>query len=184
MAEEQEKRAEENNKEKGIKETGSSGNRIVLISILAGVLIINTLIAFFLIQATKPPSKKKLEEKARADSLKQTMILETTIGAIADPPIEAIVNIAGTDGMRFLKVVVALEYDDKEYKNLGEELNRRHVKLKDMLLEQLSTMTLEDLNDIEARNQIRKVFMRHVNKSLPADVGQISNVYINEFIIQ
>ena len=159
-------------------------NKIILMGIIAGVIVINAIVAFVFIQLLKPPNPEEVEAKMKADSLKQTEVEQTTIGTIVDPPIEAIVNIAGTDGMRFLKVVMLLEYDESEYKKLGEELVRREAKLRDLLIKQLSAMTLEELNDADAQIRIQKDFMRTVNKTLPPKIGEISNVYIREFIIQ
>lgn len=181
---------EKENMQEVKKDTGKTGdqklesNKIILIGIIAGVIIINTIVAFVFIQLLKPPNREEVEEKIKADSLKQSITEQTTIGAVTDPPLEAIVNIAGTEGMRFLKVVIVFEYNDKKDKRLGDELARRSAKLKDMLIEQLSAMTLEELSEPDVRTQIRKEFMRTVNNTLPVKIGQITNVYINEFIIQ
>ncbi len=160
-----------------------SSNLPIIAGIIAGVIVINSLLAFVLIQLLKPPNPEDVDAKMKADSLKQSVVQETTVGAITES-IEAVVNIAGTEGMRFLKVVLVLEYDDQEYKKLGDELLRRSAKLKDMLIEQLSAMTLEEINDNSVRGQIRKEFMRTVNITLPEKIGKISNVYLNEFIVQ
>ena len=172
------------------KDAGKSGekkpesNKMIMMGIIAGVIVINAIVAFVFIQLLKPPNPEEVDAKMKADSLKQSVTQQTTIGAISDPPLEAIVNIAGTDGMRFLKVVIVFEYNDKKDKKLGEELTLRNAKLKDLLIEQLSAMTLEELNEPDVRTKIRKEFMRTVNNTLPTKIGQISNVYINEFIIQ
>lgn len=172
------------------KEAGKSGeqkpesNKAIMMGIIAGVIVINAIVAFVFIQLLKPPNPEEVDAKMKADSLKQSVTEQTSIGAISDPPLEAIVNIAGTDGMRFLKVVTVFEYDDKQYKKMGEELIRRDAKLKDLLIEQLSAMTLEELNEPDVRTQIRKEFMRTVNNTFPTKIGRISNVYIHEFIIQ
>ncbi len=184
MADEKEKIQEEKKEPETTGEKKPLGNKPIMAGIIAGVVIINAIVAFVFIQLLKPPNPEEVEAKMMADSLKQTVATQTTIGAISDPPIEAIVNIAGTDGMRFLKVVMVFEYDDKKYKKLGEELIRRSAKLKDLLIEQLSAITLEELNDADVHTQVRKEFMRTVNNTLPAKIGQISNVYVNEFIIQ
>lgn len=184
MADEKEKIHEEKKEPKKAGEKKPLGNKPIVAGIIAGVVIINAIVAFVFIQLIKPPNPEEIEAKMKADSLKQNVAQKTTIGAISDPPIEAIVNIAGTDGMRFLKVVMVFEYNDKKYKKLGEELIRRSAKLKDLLIEQLSAMTLEELNDADIHTQIRKEFMRTVNNTLPVKIGQISNVYFNEFIIQ
>ncbi|MGD9200853.1 MAG: flagellar basal body-associated FliL family protein [Chitinispirillia bacterium] len=163
------------------KKTG--GNKVIIIGIIAGVIIIEALMLFVFFQITKPPNQAKVEEKMRADSLRQAQSDQTSIGIISDPPIEVIVNIADTDGSRFLKAVIVLEYD-KKYTKLGPELILRHAKLKDMLIEQLSAMTLEELNESDIRAHIRNEFLRNVNLTIPEKLGQISNVFINEFIIQ
>lgn len=159
-------------------------NRKLLFGVLGGVILFNVIIAFALIRLTRPPDREAVEARMAADSVKQTRATETSVGAIVEEPVEAIVNIAGTDGMRFLKVVVRLEYDNGKYKKLGEELTRRLPRLKDLLIEQLSAMTIEELEELDARTQIRHRFVRKVNASLPEEIGQVSNVYLNEFIIQ
>ncbi len=184
MADETEKKEEEVTEQEKTGGGKSGSNMPIIAGIIAAVIIVEAVMLFVFLRMTRPPSAEEVEEKMKADSLKHTTIRQTTVGTIMETPIEAIVNIAGTDGMRFLKVVVKLEYNEKKYKNLGVELERRHPKLKNMLLEQLSAMTLEEVNDTEAQTQIRREYMRIVNNSLPEKVGQISNVYLNEYIIQ
>lgn len=184
MAEEKENIQEERKDAPKPGEQKPGSSRVILMGIIAGVIVINAIVAFVFIQLLKPPNTEEIEEKMKADSLRQTEVEQTTVGTIVDPPIEAIVNIAGTDGMRFLKVVMVLEYDEGEHKKLGEELVRREPKLRDLLIKQLSAMTLEELNDADAQIRIQKDFMRTVNKTLPPKIGEISNVYIREFIIQ
>ncbi len=184
MPEENEKKGNEKEANEESTAQGGGSSKALLFGIIGGVVVVNALVAFLLIQLLKPPNPAKEEAKMRADSLKQAISELTSIGSISDPPIEVVVNIPGTDGLRFLKVIVVLEYDDKLYKTIGDELTLRHAKLKNMLIEQLSTMTLEEVEDPGARTRIRKEFMRAVNKTLPDKAGQISNVYINEFITQ
>lgn len=184
MAEEEEKKQEEKKEQEKPKVKKSFGNIPLIAGIIAGVIVIEALMLLLFFQFIKQPNPEEVEAKMKADSLRQAVGVQTSIGVTSDPPIEAIVNVAGTDGMRFLKVVLVLEFDDRKYKKLGEELTLRHAKLKDLLIEQLSAMTLEELEDNDARIQIRKEFMRTVNNTLPAKIGQISSVYLNEFIIQ
>jgi len=182
MADEFDKNPEETESEAPT-EKKSGGNKVIVIGIIAGVIIIEAVMLFVFFQITKPLNQNKIDEQMRADSLRQAESDQTAIGIVADPPIEVIVNIAGTDGMRFLKAVLVLEYD-KKYSKLGPELTIRTAKLKDMLIEQLSAMTLEELNDVDSRIHIRNEFLRNVNNTIPDKLGKISNVYINEFIIQ
>ena len=156
-------------------------SRLLFTGISGAVMLINAAIAFALIQATRSPAPRA--EETVADTAAQES-RGKSIGAISDPPIKAIVNIAGTDGMRFLKVVVAFEYDDKKYKELGMELTRREAQFKDLLINKLSTLTIEELEGIRERNEIRRDLKRMVNQALPDETGEIREVYFNDFIIQ
>jgi len=161
------------------------GSRVVVIAIIAVAVILNALIAFLLVNATKPESPEAKAAKMHADSLKQASEQATTMGATtADAPIEAIVNIAGTDGERFLKVEVIFEYDDKAYPDLGEELARRAPKFKDLLINHLSRQTMADLMEPDAKDKIRKDLARLINATIPPKIGEVRDVLFTTYIIQ
>ena len=167
------------------KEKTGNNSKFILIGILAGVLILNTVVAFVLIQATKPKNVQEEMAKMKADSLKQAQETATIMGATtAEAPVEAIVNIAGTDGERFLKAAVIFEYDDVKYPELGAELLRRAPKFKNVLINQLSRLTLVELTEPDAKVRISKEYMRLINSSLPSKMGEIREVMFTSFIIQ
>lgn len=162
-----------------------NGNRVLFIGILAGVVILNAIIAFVLITITKPKSPEQIAARTQADSVKQATERITSMGATtADAPIEAIVNIAGTDGDRFLKAAIIFEYDDKEYPDLGEELLRRAPRFKDLLIDHLSRLTLADVTEPDAKDKIRKDLGRLVNSTLPSKLGEVREVLFTTYIIQ
>jgi flagellar basal body-associated protein FliL len=110
-------------------------------------------------------------------------------------PIEVVVNIAGTEGDRFLKTSVIMEYVDRAEQKGGEKgkeaaspladaLNQRMPKYKSYLIDQLSKMTLPELSAPGARDKIRKDMLRVVNETLPPKLGWVKNVYFTEYIIQ
>lgn len=175
--------AQENKTEKP---KNQNGNKIVFIALLAGVLVVNTVIAFVLFKVTSPKNEVvQLDSKRKADSTKQEEEVSTHVGATTgEHPIEAIVNIAGTDGERFLKVAVAFEYDDVKYPALGEAIEIRAPKIKDILINFLSKLTLIEVTDPDAKDKIRKELLRMVNSSLPPTEGKIRDVYIVNYIIQ
>lgn len=161
------------------------GNRIVVIVIIVVALLVNTLIALFLIKATKPESQEEKTAKVRADSLKQATEQATVMGATtADAPIEAIVNIAGTEGERLLKAEIIFEFDDKTFPDLGAELARRSPKFKDMLINHLSRQTLSDLTEPDAKEKIRKDLVRLINATIPPKIGEVREVLFTTYIIQ
>ncbi len=165
---------------------GEGGNnKVLMIGILAGVILVNSIIAFLMVRVTKPPNPEAKAAQAQADSLKRATERMTVMGATtADAPIEAIVNIAGTEGDRFLKASIIFEFDDKEYPDLGAELVRRGPKFKDLLINHLSRLTLTDLTETDAKEKIRKDLLRLVNATIPPKVGEVREVLFKTYIIQ
>jgi flagellar basal body-associated protein FliL len=91
------------------------GNRLLMGGIIAGVVVLNTIFALILINVTKPKTEEQLAAKSQADSAQHAMERMTRMGATtAEEPIEAVVNIAGTNGTRFLKAAIIFEFDDEE----------------------------------------------------------------------
>ena len=180
MADEEvkEKKAEEGAEEK------PKSSLPVVIGIIVGVLVLQAVLMFVFMGMTTPKDPEKEKAKAVADSLKQLETSKTTVGTILEESIEAVVNIAGTDGGRFLKINVVAEYDADRYPDLPLELLKRKAIFKNMLLEQTGAMSLEELKEADSKLQIRKEFKKKVNAILPPEAGEISNIYINEFIIQ
>lgn len=162
-----------------------ASNKFLIIGIIAVVVILNSVIALFLIKSTKPESEEEKTAKMQADSVRNAAEAATSMGATtAEEPIEAIVNIAGTNGERFLKVEIIFEYDDQSYPDLGAELTRRIPKFRDLLINHLSRQTLEDLTAIDAKDKIRKDLLRLINATIPIKLGEVREVLFTTYIIQ
>ena len=160
-------------------------NKLMMMGILIGVILVNSVIAFLMVRATKPSNPEAGAAQAQADSLKRATERMTVMGATtADAPIEAIVNIAGTEGERFLKAAVIFEYDDREFPDLGTERARRVPKFKDLLINHLSRLTLEDLTEPDAKEKIRKDLLHLVNATIPPKTGEVREVLFTSYIIQ
>lgn len=161
------------------------GNKFLVIGILSAVVLLNTIIAFVMVSAFRPRSPEEKNAIQQADSLKKVIEMTTKMGATtADNPIEAIVNIAGTDGERFLKAAIIFEYDDKAFPELAAELSRRTPRFKDLLIDHLSKLTLAEVTEPDAKTKIRKDLVRLVNRSLPPKTGEVSDVLFTTYIIQ
>jgi flagellar basal body-associated protein FliL len=157
--------------------------RIIFYAIIAGAVVFNIIVAAVLINVTRPKDVAEKEAEAKNDSLRATQERSTEIGGVSDP-IEAVVNIAGTNGERFLKVVIRYEYDDKKFPKLTEEIKKRFPKLKDLLIERISPMTLTELNEPETRAKLRQDILRVSNNSMRPEDGEFRDVFIDQFIIQ
>jgi flagellar basal body-associated protein FliL len=160
-----------------------NATKLLFYAIIAAAVVCNIILATVLIQVTKPKDAAEKDAEAKADSVKMAQERVTEIGGVSDP-VEAVVNIAGTNGERFLKVIVKLEFDDKKFPKLSEELKKRSPKFKDLLIDQLSQMTLTELNEPETKTKIRQNMLRLVNNSMPQQEGEVRDIFIDQFIIQ
>jgi flagellar basal body-associated protein FliL len=166
-------------------EKAKGNNKFMFIGLIAGVLVLNTAMALFLVQMTSPKKEKATVDANKKDSAHIESEHSTHVAATtADAPVEAVVNIAGTDGERFLKVAVAFEYDDVAHPMLLEALTQRAPKIKDMLIDHLSKLTLVEVTEPDAKEKLRKDLLRLVNSSIPKEEGAIRDVYIVNYIIQ
>jgi flagellar basal body-associated protein FliL len=110
-----------------------------------------------------------------------------------------LVNIAGTNGERFVKAAVVLEYVDREVTKksgkekkegagkaspLGEAIMLRMPKYKSQLIEIISKMTLAEITTPQAKTKIRQELLGLINSSIPRKLGEVKDVYFTQFIIQ
>lgn len=179
-------------------------NKLVFIGVIAGVIVLEVVLGIMFVKMTMPGPQDDLEAKMHADSLRKVTEEATSMGATTtEMPIEVVVNIAGTDGDRFLKAAVVLEYDEPELKEkkegghggghgggekaaspLAEAIAKRMPKYKSFLIENLSKMSLIEVTAPDAKEKIRKDFLRMVNGSLPPSIGEVKDIFFTQFIIQ
>ncbi len=169
----------------------SGGNTGLLIGVIVGNLIFGALMVFlthmfFFPKVKEEPSKTEqvgdsteVSQQTEAGDVKSEITL-------SDASFECVVNIARTDGSRYLKIKLEAAYDsgDKGNKNLLVEAASRSSKLKSRAVEYLSGLTLKEVLDQNAQQNIRRDLLREFNKLLPPQGGKFSNVYITEFMVQ
>ena len=190
---------------KGAEQLPPKSNKMVFIGIIAAVVVVEIVAMLIVVKMVMPKPLEDQEAAAHADSLRQIEEESTGMGATtAETPIEVVVNIAGTDGERFLKAAVVLEYEEQgENKAAKKEgghgghgegggggsplamaILERMPKYKSYMIESLSKMSLAEITAPEAKEKIRKDFLRMVNGTLPRDLGEIRDIYFTQFIIQ
>jgi flagellar basal body-associated protein FliL len=177
----------------------AKSSRMFFIGILAVVLGFQAVLGIVIVRmaTARPAEAVAPEARVRPDSIGRGDSAPTDMGATtAQSPIEVVVNIAGTDGERFLKAEVVLEYAEHEGKKgeggkegkgaspLGEAITQRIPKYKAFLIDQLSKLSLQEITAPEAKDRIRKDFLKMANESLPPMLGDVRNVYFTEYIIQ
>jgi len=90
-----------------------------------------------------------------------------------------IVNLLDNNGERYLKVVMQFEVGDP---SIIQELDLVKPRVRDGILDLLSSKTLADLSDALGKQRLREEIILRVNNSISR--GRISKVYFTEFVIQ
>lgn len=102
-------------------------------------------------------------------------------GAVANMfPLEPfIVNIYDGQELRYLKVKVEIEMASPAVK---ADLDARLAPIRDAILVLLSAKTLQDIQDVQGKNQLKDDILASVNKIIPP--GKIAKVYFTDFVVQ
>jgi len=134
------------------------------------------------VQTVKQPETKK--EPASTSKKKEEKGKEGHEGAEKEEslivPVDTIVvNLSGSNGRRYLKAKINLEAKDGEVKKLIES---KSIQIKDRLISILSSKTLEDIDGLEAQENLRKETKDAVDVVLK--VEGVLQVYFTEFVVQ
>lgn len=192
MAAKEENKAEEATPHAGGKKTMAKW--IIMGAILVAFLGIEAGMAVYFVNKLKPTDHGLEEVKKAQEKQKEVEAKQTEMGATLEKPIDVTVNIAETNGERFLKASVQLEWNAGE-SLLSEELNTRLPKIKNIVIDILSSKPLADLMTVEGKKAIREAIVSDVNAILPSEVenakeggvvplGKVERAFFVEFIVQ
>jgi len=90
-----------------------------------------------------------------------------------------VVNLAGSNGKRFLKVTATLELSSPE---VNPEFEENLQKITDSILVLLSSKTFEDVYSVQGKFKLKDEITTRVNRFLV--VGHVKDAYFTEFIVQ
>lgn len=140
-----------------------------IIMVAVGLIVI-TIAAYFLVTKVFHPltTKKTAKKESAQEEIKTVYMLEPII-----------VNIAGTNGTRYLKVTVGLELNDSLLQN---EIEKRNPHILDILIRVFSSRGLDEVSEPRGRDGIRREILSRLNDILVS--GRLINVYFTEFVIQ
>lgn len=162
-------------------------NKKMLFIIIGAVAVVVVALAVVFMGGSKKEksegaSEAKVEEKAEGGSHGAAGGKEgAAAGAAANifPMEPFIVNIYDGQELRYLRVKVELETATADAKS---EIELRQAPLRDAILVLLTTKTLQDVQDLQGKNQLRDEIMVAINKILPP--GKVSRVYFTDFVVQ
>ncbi len=158
--------------------TGGKKPMGMIIGIIVGLLVLGgggyyAYINFF---QEKPAEEKPAEgEKAKGE---EPVEEDVNLG-IMFPMDPFVVNLAGSEGKRFLKVTISLELSTPE---VHLELKENVQKITDSILVLLSSKAFEDVYSVQGKFKLKDEITTRVNRFLV--VGHVKDAYFTEFIIQ
>ncbi len=157
--------------------------KLVLAGVVAGIIGVEAVVAYMLVQATKQEDPHALAAKKEKEQEEASHSKQTAMGLTTEP-IGVVVNIGSGEDERYAKVSIQLEFDDIKYPLLMEGLKLRTPKIKNILIESLSSMSVQDLTTPVGKVKLRQTVLREVNRILPKDEGTVRDVFLSEFILQ
>ena len=150
----------------------------MIIGIIVGLLVLGgggyyAYINFF--------KEKPVEEKpADGEETKEAVPSEKDVNLGMMFPLDPfVVNLAGSEGKRFLKVTISLELSTPE---VHLELKENIQKITDSILVLLSSKAFEDVYSVQGKFKLKDEITTRVNRFLV--VGHVKDAYFTEFIIQ
>jgi flagellar FliL protein len=171
-------------------EGGGGGNKKLFIIIGAAVAVAVILGAVvFMLAGSKGDKKEKGKEEAKVEGKAETKAEAGGHGGEAGGkegaasniyPLEPfIVNIYDGQELRYLKVKIEMEMVGAGVKS---EIDSRLAPIRDSILVLLSSKTLQDVQDVQGKNQLKEEIMGAINKNIPP--GKIAKVYFTDFVVQ
>ena len=162
----------------GAEAPGGKKKMGMIIGIIVGLLILGgggyyAYINFF--------KEKPAEEKpADGEGTKEVAPVEEDVNLGLMFPLDPfVVNLAGSEGKRFLKVTISLELSTPE---VHLELKENIQKITDSILVLLSSKAFEDVYSVQGKFKLKDEITTRVNRFLV--VGHVKDAYFTEFIIQ
>ncbi|ABB33315.1 flagellar basal body-associated protein FliL [Geobacter metallireducens RCH3] len=164
---------------------GAPKNKKMLFIIIGAAAVVIIALAVVFMGGKKEKkgegAEAKVEQKAEGGGAASSGGKEGAAGAAANifPMEPFIVNIYDGQELRYLRVKVEFETASADAK---KEIELRQAPLRDAILVLLTTKTLQDVQDLQGKNQLRDEIMVAVNKILPP--GKVSKVYFTDFVVQ
>lgn len=140
--------------------------------IIAVVILILSFGGAFLI------GKTVFKADADSQSVQAKSEKNTELGPLFESP-EFTVNLANTNGRRFLMTQFSLEVNNEK---VLSELEEKLPVVQDKVIIVLSSQTVDDLNSANGKAKIKQQLKDNLNEILSD--GKILNIYFNNFVWQ
>jgi len=176
MAEEKENKKTEEDQEDKSEKGGSKVLLIVIVVLLLLLLIIGGAVAYFLLSSNNTQDNQDQAKQEKTVKKKNSNL--TQMGPIY-PLDQFIVNLISNNSERYLKCKISLELDAPD---LQKELDKKLPAVRDMIIQILSSKTVEEIQTARGKEKLKEEIRRKLNAILTT--GEIKHVYFTEFVIQ
>lgn len=151
----------------------------IIIGAAVGVVIVAVVLVLTLGGGSKKEGGGEAKAEKKAGSHGGGGAAGAPVAGTVFPLEPFIVNIYDGQEVRYLKVKVEFEMSGPEVK---PEIDARQAPLRDAILVLLTTKTLQEIQDLQGKNQLREEILAAVNKILPP--GKVTRVYFTDFVVQ
>lgn len=170
----------------GTEEPTGGNKKMLFIIIGAAVAVIVVVVVLFMMmgKSDKPEKKEGAGAAAGAPAAGGQGAAPGAAagvpGAVTVFPLEPfIVNIYDGQELRYLKVKVEMEMANPAIK---PELEGRLAAMRDAILVVLTSKTLQDIQDMQGKNQLREEILIAVSKIIAQ--GKVTKIYFTDFVVQ
>lgn len=176
-------------------ETSHKGSKKTIFFVAIPIVLLQIVIAYLLVLDLNSKSNAgQTESNVKKESTQKEQVQERKVAddykiteseyTISHPEFlfvvkDLIVNPAGTGGLRYLLTSVGIEVTNEK---AFAEIQSKEVIVNDILINVLSSKTLEELSDVTKRKDLRREIAKKIDEILTQ--GRVQNVYFSKFIIQ
>lgn len=141
-----------------------------MVGILAGLAAGAFAVVLFVVRPMfPPPAAGDVKIKPAAHKFGRVVALDSVV-----------VNVAQTEGRRYLKATVHIEVPEEE--KVVKEVESRRPQLLDLIVATLTKKTLSEVTAPEALDKLRGEVLERVSQALGPD--RVRQVFITEFVVQ
>jgi flagellar protein FliL len=142
-------------------------------------------VSFMLMKRTLPISanaEAKSDEKAKSLEDEHKRIAEILEKSAVLPLEPFVVNLADQDTARYLRIKISLMVDDKSKAKELSENQALQLKVRDVILQSLTSKTSHDLIDQDGKNKLRQEIQQKI--AVYFQEPKLVDVMFTEFVIQ
>jgi len=153
-----------------------------LIIILAAVVVLMMLMMggiFFMMWSKVSSMEGQMTPKEEPQAQQAETAEEELVVKPIFPLNSFIVNLAGENGKRYLKIKMDLEIQKEE---LNDSIRQRIPQIRDSIMMILTSKRYEDVKDTEGKIALRQDIQNQVNSFFKEPC--VSNIFFTDFVIQ